>query len=41
MKKIIIFLVIVLIIVATVGYMYLNYKITYNKAKVENQQYES
>ena len=41
MKKIIIFLVIVLIIVATVGYMYLNYKATYNEAQVKNAQYES
>ena len=41
MKKIIIFLVIVLIIVATVGYVYLNYKATYNEAQVKNAQYES
>ena len=41
MKKIIIFLVIILIIVATVSYMYLNYKATYNDAKVKNVQYES
>ncbi len=41
MKKIIIFLVIVLIIVATVAYMYLNYKATYNEAQVKNVQYES
>ena len=41
MKKIIIFLVIVLIIVATVGYIYLNYKATYNEAQVKNAQYES
>ncbi len=41
MKKIIIFLVIVLIIVATVAYMYLNYKATYNEAQVKNAQYES
>lgn len=41
MKKIIIFLVIVLIIVATVSYMYLNYKATYNEAQVKNAQYES
>ena len=36
-----IFLVIVLIIVATVAYMYLNYKATYNEAQVKNVQYES
>lgn len=41
MKKLIIFLVIVLIIVATVGYVYLNYKATYNEAQVKNAQYES
>ena len=41
MKKVIIFLVIVLIIVATVAYMYLNYKATYNEAQVKNAQYES
>ena len=41
MKKIIIFLVIVLIIVATVAYMDLNYKATYNEAQVKNVQYES
>ena len=41
MKKLIIFLVIVLIIVATVGHMYLNYKANYNEAQVKNAQYES
>lgn len=41
MKKIIIFLVIVLIIVASVSYMYLNYKATYNEAQAKNAQYES
>ena len=41
MKKICIFLVIVLIIVATVGYMYLNYKATYHEAQIKNAQYES
>lgn len=41
MKKLIIFLVIVLIIVATVAYVYLNYKATYNEAQVKNAQYES
>ena len=40
MKKIIIFLVIVLIIVASVGYMYLNYKSTYYEAQKINSQYE-
>ena len=41
MKKIIIFLVIVLIIVAIVAYMYLNYKATYNQTQIKNSQYES
>ena len=40
MKKLIIFLVIVLIIVASVGYMYLNYKATYREAQKINSQYE-
>lgn len=40
MKKIIIFLVIVLIIVASIGYMYLNYQATYHEAQRENAQYE-
>ena len=41
MKKIIIFFVIVLMIVATIAYMYLEYKATYNEAKIKNTQYES
>ncbi len=41
MKKMIVFLIIVLIIVATVAYMYLNYKATYNEAQIKNAQYES
>ncbi len=41
MKKIVIFLVIVVIIVAMVGYMYLNYKATYHEAQIKNAQYES
>ena len=41
MKKIIIFLIIVLIIVATIAYMYLNYKATYNQTQIKNSQYES
>ena len=41
MKKIIIFFVIILIIVASVSYMYLNYKATYNDAQTKNAQYES
>lgn len=40
MKKIIIFLVIVLIIVATIGYMYLNYQASYHEAQKVNAQYE-
>ena len=40
MKKIIIFLVIVLIIVASIGYMYLNYQATYREAQKINAQYE-
>ena len=41
MKKIIIFLVIVLIIVATISYIYLNYQFTMNEAQRENRQYEA
>lgn len=41
MKKLIVFLVVVLIIVATITYMYFNYKATYNEAQVKNAQYES
>ena len=41
MKKIIIFLILILMIVATIGYMYINYKITYKEAQVKNAQYES
>lgn len=41
MKKIIIFLIIILAIVATVSYAYLNYKAMYNEAKIRNAQYES
>ena len=40
MKKIIIFLVIVLMIVATVGYMYLNYQANYHETQKINAQYE-
>ena len=40
MKKIIIFLVFVLIIVATIGYMYLNYQASYHEAQKVNAQYE-
>lgn len=41
MKKIVIFLVIVLIIVATISYIYINYKFNYNIAQRENAQFES
>ena len=41
MKKIIIFLVIVLIIVAVIAYMYLNYRFMTNEALRENRQYEA
>lgn len=41
MKKFIIFLVIILIIIATVSYVYLNYKVNYNIAQKENFQFES
>ena len=41
MKKIVIFLVVVLIIVAVISYIYLNYKFSYNEAKQQNIQYES
>lgn len=41
MKKFIIFLVIILIIIATISYVYLNYKTNYNIAKKENFQFES
>ena len=40
MKKIIIFLAIVLVIVATVGYVYLNYQATYHETQKVNAQYE-
>lgn len=41
MKKIIIFFVIILIIVAGVSYMYLNYKVTVNQTKSANVDYEA
>lgn len=41
MKKFIIFLLIVLIIVATVSYVYFNYKLNYNETKRQNYQFES
>lgn len=41
MKKFIIFLVIILIIIATVSYIYLDYKVSYDIAKKENYQFES
>ncbi len=41
MKKFIIFLVVILIIIATVSYIYLNYKVSYDIAKKENYQFES
>ena len=41
MKKFIIFLVVILIIIATISYVYLNYKANYNIAQKENFQFES
>lgn len=41
MKKIIIFLSIVVIIVAGISYLYLNYKANYEISKKENMEYES
>lgn len=41
MKKFIIFLVVILIIIATISYIYLNYKVSYDIAKKENYQFES
>lgn len=42
MKKIIIFIgIVVIVIVATISYMYLNYKAEYEMAKKENAQFES
>ena len=41
MKKFIIFLVVILIIIATVSYIYLDYKVSYDIAKKENYQFES
>lgn len=41
MKKIIIFFVIILIIVASISYMYMNYRANYISAQTENAQYES
>lgn len=41
MKKFIVFLICIAIIVATISYMYLNYKAVYKEAKIKNAQYES
>lgn len=41
MKKFIIFLVVILIIIATVSYIYLDYKVSYDISKKENYQFES
>ena len=41
MKKFIIFLVVILMIIATISYLYLNYKANYNIAQKENFQFES
>ena len=41
MKKFIVFLIGIAIIVATISYMYLNYKAVYKEAKIKNAQYES
>lgn len=39
MKKIIIFLIIILLIITGISYMYLNYKATTNDSKIKNIQY--
>ena len=41
MKKFIIFLVVILIIIATISYIYLSYKANYKIAQTENYQFES
>ena len=41
MKKFIIFLVVILMIIATISYLYLTYKANYNIAQKENFQFES
>lgn len=41
MKKFIVFLVVILVIIATISYVYLNYKSNYNIAQKENFQFES
>ena len=41
MKKIAIFFLIIIVIVVGISYIYLNYKMTYNQAQQENQQFES
>lgn len=41
MKKIAIFFLVVVIIVVGISYIYLNYKVGYNTAKKENNQFES
>lgn len=41
MKKIALFFLAIVIIVAGISYMYLNYKASYNNAKKENLQFES
>ena len=40
MKKIVIFLIFILIIIAGISYMYLNNKITVNQVKTSNVNYE-
>lgn len=41
MKKIAIFFLVLVMIVAGISYMYLNYKVSYNQAKKENMKFES
>ncbi len=41
MKKLALFFLFVIIIVAGISYMYLNYKANYNQAQKQNKQYES
>ena len=41
MKKIAVFFLIVITIIVSISYMYLNYKISYNQVKQENNYFES
>ena len=41
MKKLAVFFLILVIIIVGISYLYLNYKASYNKAVIENRQFES